>query len=95
MSLLKMIPVDPVTVLHLADEQVFEQKMKMKEEKLDEWPYIDQTEYLKQLESIAQQYKIEVNTKGVGNKVDYRLVNSFVASFPNAFLEYKKKSNVT
>ena len=67
--------------------------MKMKEEQLDEWPYIDSEDYLKLLEQIALKYKITIDDQG--NEVDFRLVNKFVASFPNAFLEYKKNSNVT
>lgn len=65
----------------------------MKEEQLDEWPYIDSEDYLKLLEQIATKYKITIDD--LGNKVDFKLVNKFVASFPNAFLEYKKNSNVT
>jgi len=93
MSLRQILPVDPLTVLHHADESVFEQNMKMKKEQLDEWPYIDSEEYLRLLEQIALKYNITIDDQG--NKVDFKLVNQFVASFPNAFLEYKKNSNVT
>jgi hypothetical protein len=93
LSLKRTLPVNPLTVLHNADELVFEQRMKMKEEQLDEWPYFDSEDYLKLLEQIALKYKIRIEDQD--SKVDYRLVNKFVASFPNAFLEYKKNSNVT
>ncbi len=60
MTLDRSIPVDPLTVLHHADEEVFERQLKMKEEQLDEWPYLDPEDYLKSLEKIAKQYNINV-----------------------------------
>lgn len=96
MSKQKLIPVDPATVLHHADEKIFERKLKLKAERIDDWPYWGQDEYMQTLEQLAQKYNIQVDHEGKYNKkVDFRLVNRFVASFPNAFLEYKKKSNVS
>lgn len=96
MSQSKIIPVDPSSVLHQADEDIFQRKLKLKEEQLDEWPYYDQEEYMKSLQKLAQKYDIKVDYEGKGSKkVDYRLVNRFVSSLPDAFLEYKKKSNVS
>lgn len=83
-------------MLHHADEKIFERKLKLKAERIDDWPYWGQDEYMQTLEQLAQKYNIQVDHEGKYNKkVDFRLVNRFVASFPNAFLEYKKKSNVS
>ena len=51
---------------------------------------------MESLKQLAKKYDIKVDYEGKGSrKVDYRLVNRFVGSLPNAFLEYKKKSNVS